>query len=151
IYVTGTLGGSALGLERLRITRDLQDDAVRRHLYPSPRQKVGAAIRSQAHAMIDVSDGLSTDLKHILDESRVSARLYKRLLAAASGATDEHVLHGGEEYELLITGDSLPGLVEGVPLTPIGEIVQSALEHQIFLIDHSEGSVLKPRGFEHFR
>ena len=51
--------------------------------------------------MTDVSDGLSTDLSHILEESKVSARIYKDKIPAANGATDVQVLHGGEEYELI--------------------------------------------------
>ena len=61
IYVTGTLGGSMLGLERLKAGKTM-DAALKRHLYPEPRHRIGAAIADRAHAMIDVSDGLSTDL-----------------------------------------------------------------------------------------
>ncbi len=150
IYVTGSLGGSALGLARLRAAGDLSDDAVQRHLYPSPRHKLGAVIAAQAHAMIDISDGLSTDLMHILEESNVSARVYRQLIPGWKKAADDHILHGGEEYELLITADSLPVGIDGVPVTRIGEIIAAGLDRQIFLIDQSSESVLQPRGFEHF-
>src|SRR5262245_9909443 len=76
IYVPATLGESMLGLELLKAGRK-GEPAVTRHLYPHPRYRVGAAVSGHAHAMIDVSDGLSTDLGHILDESHVSARIYK--------------------------------------------------------------------------
>jgi thiamine-monophosphate kinase len=147
IYVTGTLGSSARGLELLRSgTRD--GDAVKRHLYPQPRHRVGAAVRDLAHAMIDVSDGLSTDLGHIVEESGVSARIYKDKLPAAAGASDEHVLHGGEEYELLITAASLPAEIEGVRLTRIGEVIESSGgQHIVYLGE----SVLKPQGWDHYR
>ncbi len=149
IYVTGALGGSMLGLERLK-EGNATDPAVQRHLYPQPRQRAGAAIAAQAHAMIDVSDGLSTDLGHILEESRVSARIYKDRIPMAPGATDAQALHGGEEYELIIVGVDLPAAVEGIPLTRIGEIIDSPLDHQLFLIDGTRESVLPPRGWEHF-
>jgi thiamine-monophosphate kinase len=149
IYVTGALGASALGLERIKAGSD-RDASIERHLYPAPRHKVGAAIATQAHAMIDVSDGFSTDLSHILAESKVSARIYKDRLPAAPGTVDRHVLHGGEEYELLIVGLDLPATVEGIPLTHVGEIVPSRLEHQAFLLDGISESVLRPTGWQHF-
>ena len=150
IYVTGTLGGSALGLELLRSGKK-EHAAIHRHLYPEPRHKLGQTIAGLAHAMIDVSDGLSTDLMHILHESGVSARLYKDRLPVANGATDEHVLHGGEDYELLVTAPELPNEVEGVSLRCIGEIISSTAEDQIFLMDGSSESILRPRGWDHYR
>jgi thiamine-monophosphate kinase len=150
IYVTGALGGSALGFELLR-AGNTSDAAVKRHLYPQPRHRVGAAVRDRAHAMIDVSDGLSTDLGHILDESRVSARIYKNKIPVFPGAHDAHVLHGGEEYELIITAPDLPGEIEGVPVARIGEVTASKLDHQLFLIDGAAGeSILSPKGWQHF-
>lgn len=150
VYVTGTLGSSVLGLERLK-ANDVNHPSVKRHLYPEPRHLVGAAVRDRAHAMIDVSDGLSTDLTHILEESKVSARIYNDRLPAADGAEPEHVLHGGEEYELIIVASDLPAMVEGIPLTCIGEIIDPAIENQMFLIAGATQSVLHPRGWQHFR
>jgi thiamine-monophosphate kinase len=149
VYVTGMLGSSALGLERLR-SGNVVDAAVKRHLYPEPRHRVGAAIAGDAHAMIDLSDGLSTDLGHILEESKVSARIYRNRLPAWPGAAEHHVLHGGEEYELIIVASDLPGTVNGTPLTRIGEIVESVNDHRIFLIDRNTEYVLAPRGWQHF-
>jgi thiamine monophosphate kinase len=60
------------------------------------------------------------------------------------------VLHGGEEYELIIVGPELPPDVEGVPLTRIGEVIPSPLDHQLFLIDGTKEYVLKPQGWQHF-
>ena len=100
--------------------------------------------------MIDISDGLSTDLSHIIEESRVSARIYKDRIPAWPGAEDRHVLHGGEEYELILVGSQLPDSIDGVTLTQIGEIVDSAVENQIFLIEGTRESVLRPQGWQHF-
>ena len=147
IYVSGTLGGSALGLRLLRSGGDRDAPAVKRHLYPQPRHVIGALVGPTAHAMIDVSDGLSSDLGHILTESKVSARIYKEKIPAAAGATENDVLHGGEEYELIVT---TPGIADGVPLTRIGEIVPSTGAHQILLVDGSSETILQPHGWQHF-
>jgi len=150
IYVSGQLGGSALGLECLR-SGDLKNPAVRRHLYPEPRHKLGAALLERAHAMIDISDGLSTDLTHIVEESKVSARIYKDRLPGWPGAGDHHILHGGEEYELIVASPhDLAEVRMNVPLKRIGEIIGSGVENQVFLIDGTQESVLRPQGWQHF-
>jgi len=150
IYVSGQIGGSALGLERLR-SGDLKNPAVRRHLYPEPRHKLGAALLERAHAMIDISDGLSTDLTHIVEESKVSARIYKDRLPGWPGAGDHHILHGGEEYELIVASPhDLAEVRMNVPLRRIGEIIGSGVENQVFLIDGTQESVLRPQGWQHF-
>jgi thiamine-monophosphate kinase len=149
IYLSGTIGGSMLGLELLK-AGDRGNPAVQRHLYPQPRHKVGAAVRDQVHAMIDISDGLSTDLTHILEESNVSARIYKDRLPAWPGAEDRHILHGGEEYELIMAAPNLPNMIADVPLTRIGEIIDSQIANQLFLIDGSNESALRPQGWQHF-
>jgi thiamine-monophosphate kinase len=150
IYVTGSLGGSSVGLEKLKLG-DLKHPSVRRHLYPEPRNVVGRAVASKAHSMIDISDGLSTDLSHIIEESKVSARIYKNLLPIAPEATDDQVLHGGEEYELLIIAPELPAEIECVPVTRIGEIIPTTLEPLILLVAGSSESVLQPEGYQHFQ
>lgn len=149
IYVTGSLGSSALGLELLKAGK-AGDPAVRRHLFPEARHLIGAAVAAKAHAMIDVSDGLSTDLSHILEESKVSARIDKDRLPIWRGATVEHALHGGEEYELIITGLELPSTIDGIPLTRIGEIIEAGTREQILLVEGTRESVLQPRGWQHF-
>jgi thiamine-monophosphate kinase len=149
IYVTGHLGGSMLGLEYLK-SGNVTHPAVTRHLYPEPRHRVGAAVLGRAHAMVDVSDGLSTDLSHIVEQSKVSARIYRDRIPRTEGATDRQMLHGGEEYELIIVTPELPGEVEGVPVTRIGEIIESAVDHEIFVLAGATETVLKPEGWQHF-
>jgi thiamine-monophosphate kinase len=149
IYLSGTIGGSMLGLELLK-AGDRGNPAVQRHLYPQPRHRVGAAVRDQVHAMIDISDGLSTDLTHILEESNVSARIYRDRLPAWPGAEDRHILHGGEEYELIMAAPNLPDKIADVPVTRIGEIIDSQIANQAFLIDGSNESALRPQGWQHF-
>ena len=149
IYITGELGASIEGLEQLR-KGNVTSPAAQRHLYPAPRHTIGAAVSGRAHAMIDVSDGLSTDLTHIVEESNVSGRIYSNRIPRAAGATGLQALHGGEEYELIIVAPELPAVVNDVALTQIGEIISSATDHQVFLIDGARESVLKPQGWQHF-
>ncbi len=150
IYVTGTLGASTIGLRQLQ-SGNVSDPSVKRHLYPTPRHGVGAAVSDRAHAMIDISDGLSTDLAHILSESGVSARIHQDRLPRAEGAGETEALHGGEEYELIIVAPELPDVIEGIRVTPIGEIVPSTGEHRILLVDNTSGeSVIQPRGWDHY-
>jgi thiamine-monophosphate kinase len=101
--------------------------------------------------MIDVSDGLSTDLGHILEESKVSARIYSDRLPIWPGAEQHHALHGGEEYELIIVAKDLPKTIADIPITPIGEIVKAGTQPQLFLIDGRTESILTPRGWQHFK
>ncbi len=148
IYVTGCLGGSALGLEILGTDRPAYD-AVRRHLYPEPRHGIGRQVAASATAMIDTSDGLSVDLAHILTESGVSARIDRKAIPCFPGARFELALHGGEDYELIVTARDLPSEIDGVPITRIGNIVDGQ-SGRIVLVDGSSESVLEPAGWQHF-
>lgn len=148
IYVTGCLGGSALGLEVLGTDRPAYD-AVRRHLYPEPRHGIGRQVAASATAMIDTSDGLSVDLAHILTESGVSARIDRKAIPCFPGARFELALHGGEDYELIVTARDLPSEIDGVPITRIGNIVDGQ-SGRIVLVAGSSESVLEPAGWQHF-
>ena len=99
IWVSGPLGDAAAGLRRLRAGRR-DGDAGRAHARPQPRVAEGVAAREVgASAMIDVSDGLTADLAHILDASAVGCQLTS--LPIAPGATAEDAATGGEDYELV--------------------------------------------------
>ena len=86
IYVTGNLGASQEALTRLRNGEKLQPRTHHKHFYPEPRITIGQFLRERklASAMIDISDGLSTDLAHICEESKVGAVLYADSLADAA-------------------------------------------------------------------
>ncbi len=116
IYVTGTLGDSAAGLAILQ--NQLQPDneidrvaLINRHLRPVPRILQGKALHTLASAAIDISDGLISDLQHILTASHCGARVELELLPYSSHlknqATPEQALYwalaGGEDYELCFT------------------------------------------------
>lgn len=149
IYVTGNLGGSSLGLSLID-SKGVEHPAVRRHLYPNPRHRIGRQLASKASAMIDISDGLSVDLKHILKESGVSARIERDRIPCHPDADVELALHGGEDYELVITGTDLPTDVDDVLLTQIGEIVPDP-SARIFLVSDKAEEVVRPDGWQHFR
>jgi thiamine-monophosphate kinase len=166
ICVTGTLGDAALGLLELRAGRR-DGPAVGRHLDPAPRCREGLLLAEAGlpTAMIDVSDGLMGDLGHILESSRVGARIdtgrlpcSHYFLEAAAGLTAEPadlVLSGGEDYELLFTVP--PGKMEHLPsalsgtgtqVTVVGEVT----EVRGLQLLAPDGSVSMPRhhGFRHF-
>jgi thiamine-monophosphate kinase len=177
LFVTGSLGGSAAGLRLIergaRVgIHELEDPDVRsiqellmRHLRPAPRVGWGLVLGEErlASAMIDISDGLSSDLHHLCSESRVGAILESGKLpidpqvAALCGrrALDPLVLalHGGEDFELLFAVSPenvprLPNKVDGVGLTKIGEIKPESEGIRV-----SEGARiwdLRPEGWQHF-
>src|SRR5262249_60411109 len=110
--------------------------------------------------MTDVRDGLSADLMHICDESKVAALIDAELLPIHSRASTRKdrldlALHGGEEYELLFTAPAavhVPTRIETVPVTRIGEIVQPRRgKPRIELLTYGKRTPLTPRGWEHFR
>ena len=143
IYVSGRLGGSALGLETGR------GRAWRRHSRPEPRLALGRFLRQRLHATaaMDLSDGLSIDLRRLCLASRRGADIESPPRYA--GATVQQALHGGEDYELLFTvrsGTPVPAQFEGIPLTRIGEMRKGPAGAV-----RLEGKVLKPLGFDHFR
>ena len=181
VFVTGSLGASIFGLMLLergfRLNDNSQNDteevlarhaALLKHLAPAPRLEFGRAIGEAglANAMIDISDGLSTDLSHILEESRCGAILRADALPVAdsvihlaSGDSEinplDLALHSGEEYELLFTSppEDRDGIIElsgatGLPVTEIGEIVTGEGLH---IERNGALELAKPRGYEHLK
>jgi len=157
IYVTGELGASAAAIAWLTAGRPIGSES-RAHFHPTPRLAVGEWLRRQQlpSAMIDVSDGLSTDLAHICEESHVGAEIEAEAIPRARAGKKkqavalELALHGGEDYELLFTSSrSVPARVAGVRVTRIGRITRS---RGMGLLD-SDGRArkLEARGWEHFR
>jgi thiamine-monophosphate kinase len=164
ICVTGELGvsGSVLhglrqgGLNALGSNERARFKTHAAHFYPQPRVAVGEWLRERgtAHAAIDVSDGLSTDLAHICEESGVGALIYEAAIPRQSGlATSSlhYALHGGEDYELLFTAPadrSIPAKIAGVRITRIGEVIRGK---DMWLVDsHGQRKPLLPRGWQHF-
>ncbi|HEI9814708.1 TPA: thiamine-phosphate kinase [Serratia marcescens] len=168
IYVTGTLGDSAAGLailqDRLAVTETTaRDYLVARHLRPQPRVLQGQALRDLASSAIDISDGLISDLKHILKASDCGARIVLDELpmsqALSSHADAEQALRwalaGGEDYELCFTVPEINrGALEvalshlGADYTCIGQI--GPLSEGIRYYRDDEAVELDWAGFDHF-
>jgi thiamine-monophosphate kinase len=136
IYVTGPLGGSILG----------------RHMTFEPRVRIGRVLAmAGVSAMIDLSDGLSRDLRHICEQSGVGATIHAEKIPVHDDAVEmrrdghtplEHALHDGEDYELLFTE---PPTYRG--LFQIGVVTAAP---GIFLQDRDGGvQPLEPKGWEH--
>ena len=141
IYVSGRLGEAELGLQLLRKSKKLagkKHGRLRRHLYPEPPLGLGQWLSQKrlATAMMDLSDGLSSDLRRLCEASGVGASVYAESLPmvrlTGSQSTDraqqlQLALHGGDDYELLFTvkernAARIPPSYKGVALTAIGEI-----------------------------
>ena len=179
IYVTGMLGGAAAGLACLRGLAESSKrlsgprqsgsrrfgpppipkkmvDVLAAHFYPQPRLAQGAWLQSKglASSAIDLSDGLSTDLAHLCEESGVAAEIDAATLPMAPGTTLEQALHGGEDYELLFTAPAearMPGKVAGVSVTAIGRITRRLRGKPTATIRADHGTEpLAPHGWEHF-
>lgn len=159
IYVTGALGGAAATLELLFAGRKLRPSDFPRHFHPTPRIEVGRFLleKSLASAMIDLSDGLSTDLGHICEESGVGAEIHAPAIPCASVGkpvreVDFHfALHGGDDYELLFTAHPakhVPSRIAGLPITQIGHITRD--KHVVLVNQEGVASGLRPQGWEHF-
>ncbi|HKZ81628.1 MAG TPA: thiamine-phosphate kinase [Pyrinomonadaceae bacterium] len=177
LYVTGSLGAAAAGcrlLERgTRLSRQGEDDSeghlvgelLLRHLRPEARVGWGLVLGRDglASAMIDLSDGLSSDLHHLCKESCVGAVVKAEWLpidpvlvrVCGRRALDPLMLalHGGEDFELLCTVppdkvSRLPNKVDGVPITCIGDIKESS--QGIHVAEGPRVWKLEPGGWEHF-
>ena len=139
IYVSGRLGGSALGLA----TRS--GVAWKRHRRPEPRLALGRFLRARASAAMDLSDGLSLDLRRLCIASGLAAEI--EAPPRFPGASLEQALHGGEDYELLFTARGpIPSRFEGLPLTRIGSI-RRGKPGDVTL----EGARLPALGYDHLR
>lgn len=166
LYVTGALGGAALGLETLsklattrkRLTPPKLSAKLEKqlapHLAPEPRIPQGLWLRRRASAAIDLSDGLSTDLAHLCEESSVAAEIDAAALPLHPGVTLQHALHGGEDYELLFAvppSVRIPRSIAGVAVTPIGRLLARQRGRPTVTLLTAEGrQPLAPHGWQHF-
>ena len=168
IFVTGTLGDAALGLQQLKQGKK-EGVLIERHLAPIPRVKEGGEIARQglATAMIDISDGLVADLGHILEASQVGAEVrlsqlplseeYQKEIGAYSNDSYAFALTGGEDYELLFTSprakqQAVAKLAQeiGTPITMIGEITVASQGVSVYGENGKEYPI-KQKGHDHFK
>ncbi len=155
IWVSGELGGAALGL-----AQPGNAAAARRLEEPEPRVELGERLRGIASAAIDVSDGFAQDLGHILEKSGAGAMVRYADLPKFSGNDPELqkrcVLSGGDDYELVFTApQSQRGEVESLsselqlPLSRVGSMQAGEPKLQVF--DDQGNAMTVGRGFDHFR
>ncbi|HEY6386503.1 MAG TPA: thiamine-phosphate kinase [Candidatus Acidoferrum sp.] len=168
LFVSGRLGEAELGLRLIRKGKRLassHDPILKKHLYPEPRLELGRWLAENrlASAMMDLSDGLSTDLPRLCAASGVGARLTASKIPAARVPRGEQggdaamldlALHGGDDYELLFTVPRkrlkrIPRSQNGIPFTAIGEITK---ERTLLLVDEAGREVPLPNlGWDPFR
>jgi thiamine-monophosphate kinase len=142
-----------------------REQILKKHLYPEPRLALGRwlAEKHLASAMMDLSDGLSTDLPRLCAASGVGAHIRADKIPSVrtrgrqgivAGNLLDLALHGGEDYELLFTVpirklEKLPGSFQGIPLTAIGEITMG---RRLMLVEAAGQVVLLPDlGWDPFR
>lgn len=162
LFVSGTLGEADLGLRELRRSRGIaraSNAALRKHMYPQPRLELGQWLVKNrlATAMMDLSDGLSTDLPRLCEASEVGALLDAASLPVSplTGLQDARklALHGGDDYELLFSVKKknvkrIPSEFRGLRLTRIGEITR---ERKILVLEDGKTAPLESRGWDPFR
>jgi len=153
VYVTGHLGESAGTLAELKARRKPPASV------PEPRVAVGRWLRAHraATAMIDLSDGLSTDLAHICQQSKVGAVVEASAIPLPAWLRRRNenkalalALHGGEDYELLFTARPsrhIPRFIAGVRVTRIGRIVDG---RRVWLQGTLGKTLLRAKGWQHF-
>lgn len=170
LYVTGTLGDAALGLEVLKgklsgLGNEDEGHLVRRYREPEPRCSLGPRLRGLAHAGLDVSDGLLADLGHICETSGTGARIEKDRLPLSAAVKkalqrDETlfplIVGGGDDYELLFAAPperareiEVAAGEAAVRVTKIGRVMGP--EEGVTLADGSGRPIpLKHLGYRHF-
>jgi thiamine-monophosphate kinase len=162
IYVIGSLGGSAGGLALLERGVGVTSEnakIIEKQLKPQPQVELGKLLQELqiATSLIDISDGLSSDLAHICEASDVGARIYAERLPVnkelrtffADNEAFLMALNGGEDFELIFTSrEKNISLPENVQITRIGEVIANV--EIIELIDGEKSVILEPKGYRHF-
>ena len=168
VFVTGSLGKSAAGLKllkntKIKIPEKDRSILISKHLMPTPRINEGNKIAQsrKANAMIDISDGLSSDLGHICEESKVGVKIFSEKLPISGSLkkfaklTGESyvdlVLNGGEDYELCFTAPNKykSYLMKAIrKLTVIGEIIPQA-EGKCLIDQNGKTIKLESKGWDH--
>ena len=156
LYVTGSLGGAALGLQMLRANHHDTSPAAERYRRPEPRLRFGILLgrNRAARACVDLSDGLADGIRQIGEASGVGAVIDASAVPIECGATLPDALSGGEDYELLFAvSPKLRRRLEGVrrltkdlAVTRIGRLTSD----HAFLLERDGRTEKLPRGFAHF-
>jgi thiamine-monophosphate kinase len=156
LYVTGSLGGAALGLRVLTANPHDTSPAAQRHRKPEPRLRFGSLLGRNrvARACVDLSDGLADGVRQIGNASAVGAVIDARSVPLEPGATLQDALSGGEDYELLFAVspklrrrlDGIRRLTKDLAVSRIGRLTSD----RAFLLEEPGKTDTLPRGFVHF-
>lgn len=165
IFVSGTLGGASAGLRLLeagasaRNSNNSEANLINRQLRPSPQIELGKQLRELGivTSMIDISDGLASDLQHLCEAGGVGAVLDAARIPIDPNLREvmrfdesfDAAMNGGEDFELLFTADEsdLTVFVD-LPVTQIGRI--SSDQGKLEIIQNGTVETLLPSGFRHF-
>lgn len=160
LFITGEIGLAEAGRLALKngLDKIVFKKAIKKHLSPIPRLKEAKVIANFTSAMIDTSDGLSTDSFHLACESKVKIEIFFDRLSISSEAREiskileipleEFVLNSGEDYELLFTSKrSVPNRILKTRITEIGMVEKG---EGVWLVKDGKKKEIKPRGYEHF-
>ena len=156
LFVAGELGASGTGLREIFAGRlDAPTAVEHRNPLPQVAEGIWLGARHEVHAMMDLSDGLASDIRHILDRSRVGACIEIGRIPVAPGTDLRTAACGGEDYKLLLTADAAQAerLVAdfraafGAPLHPIGRITDS---RELVRLRNGVPEELDWQGFTHY-
>lgn len=148
LYVTGDLGGAKATLDAWLGGRAPDPAARERFVHPQPRIAAGRVLARTATAMLDLSDGLAADVRHLAAASHCGAEITLEQVPLGPGVADARsAAEGGEDYELLVAlpPDAAPPLLD-VKLTEVGRLV--AGDGVAFI---QQGARVSLQGFQHFR
>jgi thiamine-monophosphate kinase len=157
IFTAGELGGSGVGL-RDTLAGNYNTPAAAQHRNPQPQVAEGIWLgqREEVRAMIDISDGLASDIRHILKNSRVGAEIDVERIPVALGADTQTAACGGEDYKLLFTvaAEGAERVAAdffkqfGTPIYSIGRITGEA--EVLKWLQNGKPVELDWQGFEHY-
>jgi len=168
IFVSGTVGDSALGLvsikKELKIPKKDREFLIQKYFLPEPRISLGEKLLTIASSAIDVSDGLAQDINHICVSSGIGAQLFFSKLPISSSAKlllknypkfKKKILNGGDDYEIVFTASSeLEKKIKAlskrtrIKITKIGVMTRAK---RFKILDHQNHEIkIKRLGYQHF-
>ena len=168
IFVSGTVGDSALGLvsikKELKIPKKDREFLIQKYFLPEPRISLGEKLLTIASSAIDVSDGLAQDINHICMSSGIGAQLFFSKLPISSSAKlllknypkfKKKILNGGDDYEIVFTASSeLEKKIKAlskrtrIKITKIGVMTRAK---RFKILDHQNHEIkIKRLGYQHF-